>query len=229
MSGRPRSPGPARSRSGRTRRRGSARGAGRWLPRASPSVKQTLAPIPEAKMATTRNSGGLGMGPIGTCWTVSTITSQATRTKNETRPAAPTMRLNGIPATLARPPRAPPRRDRIRAACAPDSGAPRAHDGALSSVALPDRALDVGGDVARVAAGTLAAARPLGRRELARLELECPVEHPSEVSRGKLVSEQLLGVPQLVAGAPSNHELEEEPFGRHRSDLRARANLPRRK
>src|SRR5207247_1355348 len=108
-----------------------------------------------------------------------------------------------------------------------------AHEGALAMIALPDRALDMGRDLARVVARALAGARPHGPGALALLQLldqgiQRPVEHLGEVSRRERMAKQLLGVAQLVLGAASDRELEHKSLGRHRRQLRApRANLPR--
>ncbi len=80
----------------------------------------------------------------------------------------------------------------------------------------------------------LARARVRGGGELAALELldqgiEGAVEHLGEVAGGERVAEQLLGVAQLLLGAPSDRDLQEEPFGSDRPELRARVNLRRRK
>src|SRR2546422_455493 len=83
----------------------------------------------------------------------------------------------------------------------------------LSPVALPDRALDVSGDVARVGAWARASARARGGGELAPLEpldqgIEGALEHLDEVAAGNRVAEQLLGVVQLLLGAPSDRDLQ---------------------
>ena len=80
----------------------------------------------------------------------------------------------------------------------------------------------------------IARARARGGGELAPLEaldqgIEGAVEHLGEVAGGQRVAEQLLGVAQLLLGGPSDRDLQQEPFGRHRCQLRARVNLRRRK
>src|SRR5207244_819863 len=90
----------------------------------------------------------------------------------------------------------------------------RADEGALAAVALPNGALDRGGDVpcARGRAPP-ARARLLGRRELAPLEpadqgVERLVEDFRDVPRGELVAEERLGVAQLVVRALPDGDLE---------------------
>ena len=93
-----------------------------------------------------------------------------------------------------------------------------AHKRALALIALPDRAPDLRWHIARFGARGLP--RPRFRRgpELPPLELvdervESAFENLGDISRGGLMAQQLLGVPQLVMHAPAHRELDCEALG----------------
>ena len=108
-----------------------------------------------------------------------------------------------------------------------------AHKGALAAIPLLDRALDLGRDVARVRGHVRApGTRPAGRGELTALELadegiEGAVEHLGDLAGGDLVTEQGLGIAQLVVGGLADGELEGIALRGDRGDPGGRANLPR--
>src|SRR5437867_6871847 len=107
-----------------------------------------------------------------------------------------------------------------------------AHEGALSTIPLPDRALDLGRDVARIGARAPAWAWAPGRRELALLELanertERPLEHRRDVPRGDLVAEQLLRVTELVVRASAHGELHCDRLRRQGAHPWAVTDMPR--
>src|SRR5438552_2408995 len=101
------------------------------------------------------------------------------------------------------------------------------HERAAALIALPDGALDVRRDVARVGArAPLARARPAGGSELAALELldervERTFEDFGDLSGPDLVTEQCLEVAQLVVGALPDCELEPEALRSQRRHLRS--------
>ena len=95
----------------------------------------------------------------------------------------------------------------------------RAHEGALTTVTLPHRAPDLGGDVPSTRTrAPVARARLIGGGELAPLELadgrvEGAVEHPRQIPGGDLVTQQCLQVSQLVVGGLFEGDLEREALG----------------
>ena len=94
-----------------------------------------------------------------------------------------------------------------------------AHKRALAPVSLPHRAPHLGGDVPVVRRrAPLAGAGLIGGGELAALELadgrvEGAVEHPRQIPRGDLVTEQGLQVLQLVVRGLFEGDLERESLG----------------
>ena len=97
-----------------------------------------------------------------------------------------------------------------------------ADERALPPIPLPHRALHVRRDVARVAGRPARAdPRPRGRRELLPLELgdqhvERAVDHLRDVPGGELVTQQRLGVPQLLVRGLLDRDLEREALRRKR-------------
>ena len=97
------------------------------------------------------------------------------------------------------------------------AAAVRPHEGAAAQVAQPDRALDLGRDVAR-SGRSVAAAAPTGRgfRVAANFFFatssssggERPVEDGRFVSRGDGVPQQVLGQPQLLQGLGPDRDLQ---------------------
>jgi hypothetical protein len=100
----------------------------------------------------------------------------------------------------------------------------RAHERALTLVALPDRAADCRGDVA--CSGRAPPPEPTARirirlapsgSELLPLELgdegiQRSIENLGDVSTRNGMAQQLLHIPQLVVGAPADRHLDEKPL-----------------
>ena len=100
-----------------------------------------------------------------------------------------------------------------------------ADERASALIALVHGAFHVRRDVTPVGARIRARPRPVGRRELPLLELgderfERAVEYLRDISRGQLVAQQRLDMPELVVRLLADCELDRETLGRERSHSR---------